>query len=82
MKVLLGWSRHELTDHPDRVTEVGLGDCQVYNASDNLAEPRRVAYLSGIWAKLDGSIQRSRDGLTIGHPEFKVLPGPLGKHLR
>ena len=71
MKVLLGRSCHELTDHPDRVTEGGSGDCQVYKVSDNLSEPLRVAYLSGIGAKLDGSIQRSRDGLIVGHPEFE-----------
>ena len=69
--MLLGRSRYELTDHPDRVTKIRLGDCQVYEASDNLAEPRRVAYLSGVEAKLDGSIQRSRDRLTVRHPEFE-----------
>ena len=71
LKVLLDRSHHEITDHPDRVIEIGSGDCQVYEASDNLSEPRRVAYLSGIGAKLDGSIQRSRDKLTIGLPEFE-----------
>ena len=71
LKVLLGRSGHELTDHPDRITEVGSSDCQVYEASDNLSESSSVAYLSGIGAKLDSSIQRSRDGLTIGHPEFE-----------
>ena len=71
LKVLLGWSRHELTDHPDRITEAGLGDGQVYEASDNMSEPRRVAYLPGVGTKLHGSVQRSRDGLTVGHPEFE-----------
>ena len=60
-----------MTNHPDRITEVGSGDCQVYEASDNLAEPLRVAYLAGIGTKLQGSVQRSRDGLTVGHPEFE-----------
>ena len=69
--MLLGRSRHELSDHPDHVNEVGSGNCQVYKASDNLSEPRWVAFLSGIRAKLDGSIQRSRDGLTVRHPEFE-----------
>ena len=45
-----------LTNHPDLVTEVGPGDGQVYEASDN-PEPRRVAYLSGVGAKLNDSIQ-------------------------
>ena len=72
--MLLGGSCHELTDHLDRITKIGSGDFQVYEASDNLSEPRRVAYLSGIGVKLDGSIQRSRDGLTVGHPEFKEHP--------
>ena len=63
--MLLGRSRHEVTDHPDWITEVGLSDCQVYDASDNFSEPRRVAYLSGIGTKLHGSVQRSRDGLTV-----------------
>ena len=26
---------------------------------------------SGVGTKLDGSVQRSRDGLTVGHPEFE-----------
>ena len=64
-------ARHELTDHPNRIAEVGSGDGQVYEASDNLSEPRRVVHLSGVGTKLDGSVQRSRDGLTIGHPEFE-----------
>ena len=55
----------------DGVTEVRSGDGQVYEAFDNLSEPRRVAYPSGIGAKLDGSILRRRDELTIGHPEFE-----------
>ena len=71
LKVLLDQSRHELTDHPDRVTEVGSGDFRVYEASDYLSEPHRVAYLFGIEAKLDGSIQRSREGLTVCHPELQ-----------
>ena len=71
MKVLLGRSRHELTDHPDRITEVGSGDCQVYKASDNLSEPGRIAHLSGVETKFDGSIQRSPYGLTVSHPEFQ-----------
>ena len=57
--------RHELTNHLDRVTEIGSGDCQVYKAYDNLSEPPRIR------AKLNGSIQRGRDGLTIGHSEFE-----------
>ena len=69
--MLLSRSRHELTDHPNWITEVGSGDGQVYEASDNLSEPRRVAYLSRIGTKLDGSVQRSRDGLTVSHPEFE-----------
>ena len=56
LKVLLGRSRHELTDHPDRITEVGSGDGQVYEPSDNLSEPRRVAYLPGVGTKLHGSV--------------------------
>ena len=59
LKVLLGGSRHELTDHPDHVTEIGSCDCQLYEASNNFSEPRRVAYLPEIGAKLDNSIQRS-----------------------
>ena len=69
--MLLGRSHHELTNHPDWVTKVGSGDCQVYETSDNLSEPRRVAYLPGIGTKLDGSVQRIRDGLTVAHPEFE-----------
>ena len=34
-------------------------------------EPLRIAYLAGIGTKLDGSVQRSRDRLTVGHPEFE-----------
>ena len=71
LKVLLGWSRHELTDHSDRITEGWSCDGQVDEASDNLSEPGRVAYLSGVGTKLHSSVQRSRDGLTIGHPEFE-----------
>ena len=55
LKVLLGWP----------------GDGQVYEASDYLSEPFWVANLSGIGAKLDGSIQRRRDGLTLCHPELE-----------
>ena len=69
--MFVGWSRHELAYHSDRITEVEPGDGQVYEASENLSEPRRVAYLSDIGTKLDGSVQRGRDGLTIGHPEFE-----------
>ena len=64
-------SLHELTNHPDWIIEVRSGAGQVYDASDNLSEPPRVAYLSRIGTKLDGSVQRSRDGLTVGHPEFE-----------
>ena len=71
LKVCLGRSLHELTNHPDQVTNVGSGDGQVYEAYENLSEPRRVGYFFGIGAKLNGSIQRSRDGLTIVHPEFE-----------
>ena len=69
--MLLGRSRHELTNNPDRVFEVGSGDGEVYEASDYLLEPRQVEYLSEIGAELDGSIQRSRDGFTIGHLVFE-----------
>ena len=69
--MLLGGSRHELTDHPDRITEVGSGDGQVYEDSDNLSEPRWVTHLPGVGMKLHGFVQRSRDGLTVGHPEFE-----------
>ena len=69
--MLLGRSRHELTDHPDRVIEIGSGDSQVYEAFHNLSEPRRVTHLSRIGVKLDGSIQRIRDGLTVGPSEFE-----------
>ena len=62
-----------LTYQSTRCAEVGLGDGQVYKASDNLSEPRQVTYLSGIGTKLDGSIQRSRDGLTVAN---------LKKHVR
>ena len=71
LKVVLGRSLHELTDHPDRITEVGSGDGQVDEASDNSSEPGRVAHLFGVGTKLHGSIQRSRDGLTVGHPELE-----------
>ena len=71
--MLLGGSRHEQTNHPDPKTKDGSGDCQVYETSNNLSEPRRVAYLSGIRAKLDGSVQRSRDGLTVGQPQLTQL---------
>ena len=56
LKVLLGWSHHELINHTDRVNEVRSGDGQVYEASDYLSEPRGVTNLSGVGAKLDGSI--------------------------
>ena len=69
--MLLGWLHHELTNQADQVTKVRPGDGQVYEASDYLSEPRRVAYLSGVRAKLEGSIQRSRDRLTVCHPEFE-----------
>ena len=36
-----------------------------------MSEPRQVACFSGIGAKLDCSIQRSRDELTVGHPKFE-----------
>ena len=71
LKVLLGWSCHELTNHTDRVTEVLSNDSQVYEASGYLLEPRRVAYLFGVGEKLDDSIQRSRDGLTVCHPKLE-----------
>ena len=70
LKVFLGWSRHELTNHPDRITKVWSGDSQAYEASDYVSEPRPIAYLSRVGAKLDGFIQRSRDGLTVNHPEL------------
>ena len=44
MKVLLSWSRHELTNHLDRVTEIWFGDSQVYEASDYLSVPRRGSH--------------------------------------
>ena len=48
------------------------GDSEIYyEASDYLSEPRRVANLSGVGAKLDGSIERSRDGITVCHPELE-----------
>ena len=71
LKVLLDKMRHELTNQPDRVTEVWSGNSQIYEASDYLSEPRRVAYLSGVGVKLDGSIKRSRDRLTVCHPELE-----------
>ena len=69
--MLLGWACHELTNQADGVTEVWPGDGQVYEASDYLSEPFRVADLSGVGAKLHGSVQRSRDGLTIYHPDLE-----------
>ena len=71
LKVLLGRLRYKLTNQTDRVTEIRSGDRQVYKASDYLPEPRQIAYLSLIGARLNGSIQRSRNGLTIIHPEFE-----------
>ena len=71
LKVLLGRSRHKLTNHPDRITEIGSSNSQVYEAPDDLSEPRRVAHLPGVRTKLHGSVQRIRDGLTVGHPEFE-----------
>ena len=69
--MLLGGSCHELTNHPNRVTEVGSGDSQVYEASNYLSEPCKVAYLSGFGTNLDDSIQRSLDDLTVCHPKLE-----------
>ena len=74
LKVLLGRSRHELTDHPDRITEIGSSDCQVYEASDNLVEPRWVAYLSVIGTKLDGSVRGVETDLQEAIPNLKSIP--------
>ena len=61
-----------VVDHvPHRIAEVGSSDGQVYEAPDDLSEPRWVAHLTGVGTKLHGSVQRSRDGLTAGHPEFE-----------
>ena len=40
---------------------------------DYVSEPRQVAYLSGVRAKLYGSIQRSRDRLTVCHTRVMSL---------
>jgi hypothetical protein len=69
--VLLGRSRHVLTDHSDRITEIGSCDGQVYKASDDSSEPCRVADSPGIGAMFYGSVQRRRDGLTVSHPELE-----------
>ena len=70
--MLLGWPRHELTNQADRITKVRSGDGQVYEVSHYLSEPFRVADLSRVGAKLDGSIWRSRDGLTSCHPKLEA----------
>ena len=59
LKVLLGWPLHELTNQADRIAEVWPSDSQVYEASDNLSEPFRVANLFAFEAKLYGSVERN-----------------------
>ena len=48
LKVLNGWSLHELDDHSNQIVDVGLGDSQVYEALDNLLELFLVVGHSGV----------------------------------
>ena len=70
LKVLHGWSRHELTNHSECIVEVWLGNGQVYKAFNYLLEPFQVASLSGVGAK-HISVQRSGDGFAFRHSELE-----------
>ena len=39
LKVLDSWPLHELTNHPNWITEVRSSDCQINEASKNLSKP-------------------------------------------
>ena len=63
--------RHKFTNQADLITQVRSGDGQVYEGSDYLLEPFRVASYSGVGAKFDIHVQRSRDGFALRHTELE-----------
>ena len=73
LKVLLGFPRDELTNQADRIAEVWSSDSQVYEASDNLSEPFRVANLSGVEAKLDIRSRGVETDLQSAIPNLKSI---------
>ena len=69
--MLHSWTRHELTNQSDQITEVWSDDGQIDKASDDLSEPFRVACCSGVKAKLHIPVQRSPDRFSFRNTKFE-----------
>ena len=69
LKVLHGWLLHELAYHTHWIIDVGPGDCQVYQASNNLLEPFLITGWSGVRMKLPVPVQGCADRSAFCHAE-------------
>ena len=61
---------HELAYHSDRIADVGSGDGQVDQASDNLSEPFLIAGRSGVGTELLVPVQGCGDRSAFRHAEL------------